>query len=299
MKAPGLPVPFELHRLRHAAGQALKARDFRDDLAVKAQLRWWHNRAKHDAYGRVEGLRATLEGNAEGRAVVRVTRGMAYDCFGREIIVCRPLTLAVPDDVEADQSALLWLSAADGTEPALRWDASGKMNVKAGVPVARLRGTGSKGRNGRTEWTLEPISYDVRSASRARSGRGATISGATSWADWEEEERYFGVQARIDTTAVGFAAVPHYFAHMRGAPLAQGMVSASLSTNGPRGLCAYVGHIAQEAAGGFTYRVFIPISGAGPPLRAGFREMFRRNVSVCWIGFEAQFGDPCQGETPR
>src|SRR5262249_23851380 len=54
------PEQRDLERLRYWQGQMLRSRDFRDQAAQQAELRWWHNRALHNAYGVVAGLGVTL-----------------------------------------------------------------------------------------------------------------------------------------------------------------------------------------------------------------------------------------------
>ena len=41
----------EIERFQYWEGQRLRSRDFRDQIAVEAQLRWWHNRALHGVFG--------------------------------------------------------------------------------------------------------------------------------------------------------------------------------------------------------------------------------------------------------
>jgi len=88
MSAPDRP---ELQRLRYWQGQMLRSRDFRDQAAIEAQLRWWHNRALHNAFGVVEGMEVTQDASS-----VMVGRGLAYDCFGRELILVQEESIAVP-----------------------------------------------------------------------------------------------------------------------------------------------------------------------------------------------------------
>ena len=87
------PDSIEPQRLRYWQGQMLKSRDFRDQATVVAQLRWWHNRALHNAYGVREGLTVTP---VEGRKFVRVMCGVAYDCYGRELILQTTREIPLP-----------------------------------------------------------------------------------------------------------------------------------------------------------------------------------------------------------
>src|ERR1035441_77211 len=76
----------ELERLRYWQGQMLRSRDFRDDGAIEAQRRWWHNRALHAAFGVNYGLQVAGDASS-GTLVLTVTCGLGYDCFGRELIL--------------------------------------------------------------------------------------------------------------------------------------------------------------------------------------------------------------------
>ena len=50
----------ELQRLRYWQGQKLLSRDFRDQVSYESELRWWHNRALHNAYGQNSGERIKI-----------------------------------------------------------------------------------------------------------------------------------------------------------------------------------------------------------------------------------------------
>src|SRR6516225_2672470 len=51
------PDARNLQRLRYWQGQMLRSRDFRDQLAIEGQLRCWHNRAMHNAFGVASGFK--------------------------------------------------------------------------------------------------------------------------------------------------------------------------------------------------------------------------------------------------
>src|ERR1035438_517824 len=70
----------ELERLRYWQGQMLRSRDFRDDGAIEAQRRWWHNRALHAAFGINYGLQ--VAGDASSR--------------GYPHLVCEPALCGIP-----------------------------------------------------------------------------------------------------------------------------------------------------------------------------------------------------------
>src|ERR1035438_9079967 len=91
----------ELERLQYWQGQMLRSRDFRDDGAIEAQRRWWHNRAVHAAFGVNYGLQVTGDAST-GTLVLTVPCGLAYDCFGRELILKKDATApALPQGTAA------------------------------------------------------------------------------------------------------------------------------------------------------------------------------------------------------
>src|SRR5918912_56411 len=81
------PIQTEIERLRYWQGQKLGSRDFRDQALIEAQLRWWHNRALHNAFGVSRGLQVTRVPDADAFTALSVARGLAYDCYGRELLL--------------------------------------------------------------------------------------------------------------------------------------------------------------------------------------------------------------------
>lgn len=95
---------IELQRVRYWQGQKLRSRDLHDQFDMAAQLRWWHNRALHNAYGIGFGLRASavFDANQQEVAAVRITCGVAYDCFGRELFLQNTRKIPVPTEPPQD-----------------------------------------------------------------------------------------------------------------------------------------------------------------------------------------------------
>src|SRR5829696_1733644 len=91
-----LPDPIELQRLRFQQGQQLSSRDFRDQIGIEAQLRWWHNRSLHNAYGIASGFEVEQQDDS-----LLVHEGLAYDCRGRELILQQPRAIALPATLPA------------------------------------------------------------------------------------------------------------------------------------------------------------------------------------------------------
>src|SRR5579884_67703 len=79
------PQNRTIERVAYRQGQMLRSSDFRDIQHVADQRRWWHNRAMHNTYGVYQGLEAIETG--ELPPVIQVKPGVAYDCFGRELLL--------------------------------------------------------------------------------------------------------------------------------------------------------------------------------------------------------------------
>ena len=87
-------IPLAPLRLRHGQGESLSGRDFSDQAAQDDQLRWWHNRALHRAYGVAQGLEVDLA-SEPGTAVV--SPGLAYDQLAERAQAWRELMFADED----------------------------------------------------------------------------------------------------------------------------------------------------------------------------------------------------------
>jgi hypothetical protein len=144
---------FEMQRLKFWQGQKLLSRDFRDQTSYEAQLRWWHNRALHNAYGVSYGFAVTLDDTR-----VRIDCGVAYDCYGRELILQTPreLTIPAPDDKFASVTLVASFDAGDrsisskelligaggcsskGVAPAIQWQPSDTFRFTEGVALAEI-----------------------------------------------------------------------------------------------------------------------------------------------------------------
>lgn len=102
--------PQDLYRFRYRQGQKLASRDLCDQTEVEGHLRWWHNRAVHDAYGVADGYAVRAKSD-----LVLVRPGMAYDCFGRELLLQTMQVVTLPKHLPAEQGQLsLLISYKDG-----------------------------------------------------------------------------------------------------------------------------------------------------------------------------------------
>ena len=89
----------------------VRSQDFNDIHAVEEQRRWWHNRALHNAYGIHSdpdvgpAFAATLSNDA---TFVTVTAGLAYDSFGRELILETDQDVMLPAGVADNETLCSW-----------------------------------------------------------------------------------------------------------------------------------------------------------------------------------------------
>jgi hypothetical protein len=215
-------APTILERLRYWQGQKLRAADFRDQLARDAQFRWWHNRALHNTFGVSHGLQVSVEPGLNKKILaVKVTPGLAYDCFGHEVELRTPV--AVELSRGAGPMMLLIFYQGATRSPGFVWKSKESVKSTDGVPLAELSdSTSVKGEKLRLQSV--PL-FAQRALRHPRIGVGQTVPGDTLWELWSEEfagtsepqERAdLGVQVTVDTAAAGFGEMPSYFAWLQG-----------------------------------------------------------------------------------
>ncbi len=268
--------PVDPLRLRHIHGEALLGRDFTDQSAQDQQLRWWHNRALHRAYGIVSGLDVTFQ-----NSVVTVAPGLAYDRRGRELRLDRRRTLEAPPGTGL-HLMLMWHPSEPGGVT-LYWLPRDAAAHSDGVRLAVD--------------DAENPAAQVRPLARPRIGRGATIPGATAWTPWTEElhgdEWYLGFQVEVDTSAAGFTDVPCYFTQITGSIQITASTLAPLK-NAVQLFVPSFDHIARMSKDGVTVRLLMPwlnvFKFTAPPnffdLLEEFRSLASTTVAVTWIGIE-------------
>jgi hypothetical protein len=218
-----------LERLRYGQGQVILSRDFNDQAANDDQLRWWHNRSLHNAYGVAAGILQGFEvelSNTVSREFT-VRPGVAYDCFGRELILIRARKSRLPDEISEGSATLLLQyqapaarakpagrcpeSESTAPEPALIWKA-GRVDIRDGVAIARISDVGVLN----SETTVDTDVPIVRPLARPHTASGRTPSDGGAWELWTVNtsagEFFIGFQIRVDTSAAGFTIVPCYSA---------------------------------------------------------------------------------------
>jgi hypothetical protein len=288
------PRLVDLQRQRWVPDQLLRGRDLRDQQATSDQLRWWHNRAVHEAFGVAGGFQATLAGEE-----VTVEPGVAYDCFGQ------PLRLLTRRSVDLPESpGRFTLLARPGTsghgEPELVWRETRGLDRRDGVPVARLRFSG-------TTPQLEPVPSGTRPLAGPRLGWGSTPSDGTAWEPWHTlgpawewfvDDTVVGLQVTVDTSAAGFSEVPCYFAWLQWPRVG--------STQLNYWLYVQLGfqYVEEPAIDRFVFRVLLlPFAVEFLRLRPGVPRVLSREgdggeglvsfaagqrLSVCWLGVQAE-----------
>lgn len=287
------PVRPELQRLHYWQGQTLKSRDFRDQLAVEAQLRWWHNRALHNAFGIVEGFEVEQNGEA-----TIIHRGLAYDCFGRELILTADMTFPLPAEFgitlivryretrqfprKDEMTAVCAPNQVLTVEvPEFFWKRTDSVEICDGVPLYQL----PDDKSSKSARSL------ARPLARPHIASGATIPGNTSWELWKEPfgdgEMALGFQVSVDTSAAGFTEIPCYFAWLQGA-----LWGPSIS---PDFFPVVFEHIDSPSITGFIFRIWMPSlpvpddNISNNDFESRFLEFGRKQeLFICWLGIQPE-----------
>ncbi|HEV7475352.1 MAG TPA: hypothetical protein VGN90_14960 [Pyrinomonadaceae bacterium] len=259
-----IPDPVALQRFRYQQGQSLLSDDRRDQVAVEAQLRWWHNRALHNAFGVADGMRVQLQtGN------VLVEPGVAYDYRGRELILQKPRTLALPPASKAPSASWVLLARFKETSeypkrsdfdrgcqassflesPEFLWKVKGEWSPADGVPLASV----VQDAKGISE-TPGFVQRREHGQARHRVVTGETLPGNTGWESWTERfpqgnRQQVGFQVKIDTRQSGFTQTPCYFGWVQRVPP---------NPPGPQSILVPFSHIVAEKPDSFTFRIWLP-----------------------------------------
>lgn len=318
-----------LERVRYWQGQMLRSRDFNNIHAVEEQRRWWHNRAMHNAYGVYQDTPRPFQVAFYGDQIaVTVTPGLAYDSFGRELILQAQQTIPLPAVMQDKDEFLLLIryrmpqpnecmdniSGACYTDDAppqpgfaeFIWRRPGQCCFTDGVPLITLVVDSSAA----DKHVLKPLaqSPSVRPLARPQLGSGSTVPGNTPWELWtsgeefEREQEVYGVQTRIDTSAAGFTESPCYFAWLQGDLFSPqtGQLAVAMFTS-----------IAEESLNSFVFRIAFPqpqiipvvellvhtaAANFPPPGHVSAREFglfaHRQNLYVNWVGCQKNASAP-------
>ena len=282
----------ELLRLRYEPGQMVRSSDFREKHRVEGELRAWHNRAMHNAYGVAKGVLDDLKVEPlENDAGVKVASGLAFDCYGRELQLRRPTAIDFPDFAEpsflvlsygqsSDRSqgngTLCFNSCAEAPSTAtLSWILTRDFSVIDGVPLGETEFTGGRARLKPKFHTLQ-----ARALRRPRIANGTTIPGATKWQQWDPHEDFFDglighMQVRIDTSSAGFTRVPAYFAWLEG----------KLNDTEIPLLTFHFDHLDEVTPTGFVFRVAL-IFAVEEADDLPDQHFFNEKAYVSWLAIE-------------
>ncbi len=286
----------QLERTRYWQGQMLRASDFRSQVATDLQLRWWHNRAMHSAYGVALGYESAPYPTTGTLLGVDLEPGVAYDCFGRGLILTHPQRVLLPpkspasaitllaryrenwDYPDPRQTAGVCISCCQDSlaaeHPEFVWTAGNPPDPRAGVALVRIA-------VGPTALTVDDNFEIVTSAPLAGPylANGLTIPGSTLWRTWRRGQIPLGLQTDVDTSAAGFQQTPCYFAWLE------------LSDPAYRATGAIFTHITRIRPDGFRFRILTTTVSAAGLVALEVNERFAPPpYYVSWLGCEAQAG---------
>ena len=294
-------IYLPIERLRYWEGQVLRSRDFNDQAALDAQMRWWHNRALHRAFGTRLGLvTSPITRPADNALVgVRVSEGIAYDCFGRELVLCPGQDIALPESPNVDKLFLLLRRMQTGGvtiraecappscrtarhEAELVWRLPGQCEVSDGVPLARISVVNQVPQL--DPFPTRPVSHPL---ARPRVATGTLVSGRIVWEEFSLIAKIAaGMQTRVDTTAAGFTQTPAYFAWLAIMPDGSRDELSALE------LLSLPTDIIQGTSVGFTFRILTRSILEGneedeEKPKSSFTLRARKlGLSLCWLGCE-------------
>jgi hypothetical protein len=290
----------ELQRFRYKQGQTLRSQDFRDQSRIGRQVRAWHNRAVHNAYGVVRGILEDLSVEPFPAGLL-VHRGLAYDCFGHELLLCSQTSIRLPTQ---QQPMLLVLKASRAdcgchpstkvsancfetarpriaTDAELVWLPERGFSFREGVPIARTDLS-----SGGVSLDTKFESPSTRPLARPRIGMGTTIPGATPWEIWHVTPNvgdiFATIQVTVDTSSVGFATVPQYFASLQG-PVSQ------IDANTINVIALHFDHVGLMRTDSFVFRFLILVLQLKPNFSRKTlitKYLQDQKAYVSWLGIE-------------
>jgi hypothetical protein len=286
----------ELDRTRYWLGQMLESGNLRGQVSTDLQLRWWHNRALHNAFGIAIGYEATALRDAAGILIgFEFEPGVAYDCYGRGLILLKRRKILLPENPQAQPVTLVARyretdsfpdprqtngvcltcceDSLDQEQPGFVWTAASPP-PDAGVPLVQVTYPAPT-RQPEAQFQLvisEPLSKPYLA-------NGSTVEGGTAWSVWSVDTLRLGLQTDVDTAAAGFSRTPCYFAWLENFdPVAFGAVPNTLIST----------HVTQPKPDSFRFRITI---ARDLRLLLKLEVALRRErpqFYVCWLGCESR-----------
>jgi hypothetical protein len=184
-----------VERVRFVHGQRLPAADLTDAVAGELRRQELHVVAAHRTWGIASGL--TVSGGTES---ARVRTGVAYDVYGRTIVLHRSPIVSVPARLVNAADAVELVASWSECGPTVTFVPAGAARPGLDVPLARFELSG--GELGDPDLSVRRY---VRSLAVPRIGSGVvtlTVPSSTN------PRKPFS--ATIDTTIGGFASTPTY-----------------------------------------------------------------------------------------
>ncbi|HTV22306.1 MAG TPA: hypothetical protein VMG12_26645, partial [Polyangiaceae bacterium] len=124
------------------------------------------------------------------------------------LILPEDRSILLPSDLTEEKRLLVLVAhSSDPAGVVLRWYRARDWDARQGVALGRFaRVSGRAEQDG----SFRPVV--ARPLARPHTFSGQTIPGETAWQPWIDGSDELGVQVRVDTSAAGFSARPHYFA---------------------------------------------------------------------------------------
>lgn len=294
-------------RLRHYHGQRLTGVDLQDEYNHLSGMRGLHVVALHDTWGIALGFQVRLA--PPGQIVVGP--GLAYDCFGRELVLAHSRVLPgphllVPGQTLGNEYALVMSydpglgqrqarqelipceetsGPLAGEQPAFAWRQPGTVRVGVEVPVVGVRLT-----NGGID---DALNLGIRQYTQP-AARPHIVAGITPreqrWELWREEQgdRIVGLQIRVDTRDAGFVGTPYYLASLRGLELGSTAAQTPVMV---------FSSLAESSPSGFTFRIIVALGqtplgfeSSGAMERISVSRQQTPSWQVSWLGIEPVMG---------
>lgn len=281
----------ELERLRYRQGQTLRGVDFRDQRRIDGELMAWHNRALHNVYGVVKEMLGAFRVTLVPGGVL-VSNGLAYDCFGRDLLLASETEVPY-----GDQKAPMFLVIRRRKSPArnregscqpfglrtsasnaeLIWIPQTGFSFREGVPIARTAIL-----NNAPDVNFNFVAPVARALSRPKITSRTTIPGATNWEllpQRNPDVPLFEVRVKIDTSSAGFTSVPEYFATLQG---------TLTRVNGANPVFSlHFDHVEEPGINGFVFSFFILVIKLGFEIETQIRKFLNeQNAYISWLGIQ-------------
>jgi hypothetical protein len=305
MRSPFTNLDFERFVYRH--GQLLASSDFCDQQRMEAARRWMHNSAIHNAWGVAVGFEFSLSGTRpqswDAHETVTIHPGIAYDCFGRELILTKEVKFSrdifedeqggLKESLRGQKSALVlryqesgMVSTADSCfgsrhsaafpPPLFLWKPSNEVCFGPDVPILLVSFTN-------VALVQRYFASRARPQARPKIASGQTVPGQTAWQEWVIPQSLpvvLGLQVSIDTREAGFQQTPCYFAWLNG-PL-------PVTLGGNVAMLEPFASLAKETPTGFIFRILLAdfLRAQVPTVTLNPTAANRQKLALCWLGIE-------------